>query len=73
MDTTAKETLLTNTIRSGKKFVRQREQLDYLKQAQHNEFVPRGIADQMKYVSPVHDVTLQDSIQINLLTCSFKG
>ena len=46
--------------KSGLKYVRISYQLDYLKSAQKQKFLPRGIADQMKYVSPIHDNNLQN-------------
>ena len=56
--------------KSGLKYVRISYQLDYLKNAQKQKFLPRGIADQMKYVSPIHDNNLQNSLQ-NLM--NFAG
>ena len=57
------ENLQKITIKSGVKYVRISYQLNYLKSAKMNKFLPRGIADQMKYVSSVHDINLQNSVQ----------
>ncbi len=62
--------LSKETTKSGLKHVRINYQLDYLKSAQKQKFLPRGIADQMKYVSPIHDANLQMSLQ-NLM--NFAG
>ena len=51
------------TMKAGVKFVRIRYQLEYLKSAKEQKFLPRGIAEQMKYVSPIHDANLQNSLQ----------
>ena len=55
--------LCKNASNIGCKYVRISYQLEYLKSAKIQKFLPRGIADQMKYVSPIHDDCLQKSLQ----------
>ena len=52
-----------STTKLGIKYVRISYQLEYLKLALQQKFLPRGIANLMKYVSPIHDSNLQDSLQ----------
>ena len=51
------------TRKSGLKYVRISYQLEYLKSAKTQKFIPRGVAEQMKYTSPIHDGNLQFTIQ----------
>ena len=52
-----------STTKLGVKYVRISYQLEYLRSALEEKYLPRGIADQMKCVSPIHDINLQDSLQ----------
>ena len=60
------------TIRSALKNIRTHEQLKYLKNARIQKFLPRGIAEQMKYVSAIHDIPLQNSIQELMNFCGSR-
>ena len=60
------------TLKSGQKYVRISEQLKYLKAAKDQNFLPRGIAEQMKYVSPIHDIQLQSSLQEYMYFCGSR-
>ena len=55
--------LARNTTKLALKHVRTSHQLDYLRLAKQQKFLPRGIAEQMNFTSAVHDDELQSSLQ----------
>ena len=55
--------LARNTTKLALKHVRTNHQLEYLRSAKSQKFLPRGIAEQMKFTSAVHDHDLQNSLQ----------
>ena len=54
---------MDNIQKIGLKCVRIQQQLFYLKQAADQGFLPRGIGEQCKFTSSIHDVTLQTVCQ----------
>ena len=48
------------------------QQLEYLKQAKSQGFLPRGIAEQMKFVSAIQDDVLQYSLQDYMYFCGSR-
>ena len=55
--------LTSITTKWALKSVNTYQQLQYLKNARVQKFLPRGIAEQMKFVSAIHDDALQSSLQ----------
>ena len=54
---------MENILKLGLKYTRTQQQLIYLNQASQQGYLPRGIGDQMKFVSAIHDPMLQSMCQ----------
>ena len=57
------QSLIKETSKLSLKNVKVYQQLSYLQRAREQKFLPRGIADQIKFVSSVKDPALQQSLQ----------
>ena len=57
------QTHVNKASQLGVKGTRIELQLNYLKNAAKQQFLPRGIGDQMKFTSSVHDFNLQNLCQ----------
>ena len=57
------QTIVDQLTKLGVKNVRIQNQLNYLKNAAEQQFLPRGIGDQMKFTCSIHDLVLQSMCQ----------